>query len=156
MLNAMSNVLDIELRDKVREEAGGTYDISAYSEMYHYPHGGYNLYIGFGCAPDQVGKLSSLVIGVTDKIKKEGPLESDVAKVREQLKRELETNFKQNNFWLMNLQYYYIHGLEPATIAKSGDLIAQVTKQSVMETAKKFLEPNHKATVILYPENSGK
>jgi zinc protease len=153
MLSALANILDIELRDKVREEAGGSYDISAASEMYHIPHGGYNVYIGFGCSPDQVEKLSSLVFASIDSIKAAGPLDANVAKVKEMLVRGLETNLKQNNYWMSEIQYRYLHGVDPAGILHYDQLISKITKESLRDTAKKYLDVNHKVRVILYPEN---
>ncbi len=152
-LSLLANILDIELRDKVREEAGGTYDISAASEMYHYPHGGYNVYIGFGCAPDQVEKLTSLVYSVIDSVKTKGPLDANVAKVKEMFARGLETSLKQNNYWMSELQYRYLHGVDPAGILRYGDMISAITKETLGDTAKKYLDSGHKVRVVLYPEN---
>jgi zinc protease len=152
-LTALADILDIELRDKVREEAGGTYDISVSSEMYHYPHGGYNVYIGFGCAPEQVDRLTSLVYQAIETVKTDGPLDTDVGKVKEMLSRGLETNIKENSFWLSDLQYRYVHGLDPKDILHYDVLISGITKQALRDAAKKYLDTNHKVRVILYPEN---
>ncbi len=56
--DALGQVLDIELREAVREEAGGSYDVGAGAQVTRYPREEFLLFAGFGCAPAEVERLT--------------------------------------------------------------------------------------------------
>ena len=60
--DALGQVLDIELREAVREEAGGSYDVGAGAQVDRYPTEQFMLFAGFGCAPDEVERLTGIVL----------------------------------------------------------------------------------------------
>ncbi len=49
-----------------------------------------------------------------DKIKKEGPAETDLNKVKETMIRERETQIKENSFWISFLQNHFLYGNKDA------------------------------------------
>ena len=69
-----------------------------------YPEPKYTITSTWGCNPDSIAKLSQTVLDEMTKIKKNGPTEEDLNKVKETLIRERETRLKENNFWISALQ----------------------------------------------------
>jgi zinc protease len=53
-MSAMTDVLEIMLREALREEKGGVYSVGVYGSPSKYPRSDYSMIISFGCAPDRV------------------------------------------------------------------------------------------------------
>jgi len=102
--DALGRVMDIDMREAVREKAGGSYDVGVEGQLDRYPVEEYLLTIGFGCAPQNVEQMTSLAVGEVARLREQGPNAADVAKVKEMLKREHEQNLRENEYWLGSLQ----------------------------------------------------
>gem|GEM_PF-4291237 len=64
-LNSMTAVLNIKLRERIREELGGTYSIGAYGSSSRIPKPTYSISVGFGCKP---GEVDTLIAAVNEEI----------------------------------------------------------------------------------------
>ncbi len=151
-LQALAEVLDIELRKVVREDAGGTYGVGSEAVLSHYPDEEYHVYLGFGCAPEKVEELSELVFKKIRQLQSGTVPEETVAKVKEIFKREHEKELKENVFWLQTLQFHYAHHLDPLDILKYDELIEALDTRTIKTTAQEFLNMNNYVRVLLYPE----
>jgi zinc protease len=150
-IKALSELFNIRLREVIREKEGGTYDIWAYAELQHYPDEEYYVYVGFGCAPEKAEVLSSMVLEEIEHIKKEGPTELEMQKVKEILKREYETNIKENNYWLSTLQTLYAHGLDPLTMLDYMASVDSLTGTILRDLAVQYCRRDQYVRFILYP-----
>jgi zinc protease len=151
-IKALSELFNIRLRQEIREKEGGSYDIWAYSELQHYPDEEYYVYVGFGCAPEKVEALSGMVLQEIEHIKKEGPTELEMQKVKEILKREYETNIKENSYWLTTLQTLYVHSLDPLTTLDYVASVDSLTGEILKELANRYCRSDTYVRIILYPE----
>jgi zinc protease len=95
-----NEVLEIRLRDILREELGSTYSVSVgYSSLS--PYDGYETTrISFGCAPEKAASLKEVVMAEVDALKAHGITPEETAKVREQEIRSLEESVERNEYWL--------------------------------------------------------
>ena len=152
-LEALKQVLDIALRENVREEAGGSYDIGVDAELNRYPDEEYFVYVGFGCAPEQVEPLTELVFAQIDEIREHGPAEQNVRKVREILRREHEQNLKENEYWLGTLQLAYLNDLDPAVLLDFEQRLQSISAASLQRMAVQLLDPERYVRVVLNPED---
>lgn len=162
ILNAMAEVLNIRLREVIREDKGGVYGIYAQPRPELYPKPFYSLFIGYGCAPDRVEELITAAKGVINDIKagtfddaeniKEKKA-STIDKVKETLRREQETQLKENNYWLSVINQYSYYN-EPLTqVLEFQKQLDKVTPKTVQEAAKKYLNLDGLKQFILYPED---
>jgi len=151
-LEALKQVLDIALRENVREEAGGSYDVGVDAELNRYPDEEYFIYIGFGCAPDQVETLTELVFDQIAGIREQGPREKDVNKVKEILRREHEQNLKTNDYWLGILQLAYLNDLDPTVLLDFEARLESISIDTLRLMAVKTLDPGSYVRVVLNPE----
>jgi zinc protease len=152
-LEALKQVLDIALRENVREEAGGSYDIGVDAELNRYPDEEFFVYVGFGCAPDQVQTLTDLVFQQILKLREQGPPQKDVDKVKEILRREHEQNLKTNDYWLGILQLAYINELDPGVLLDFDARLQSITVDTLQKMAAETLDPNNYVRVVLNPED---
>jgi len=151
-LRSMTGVLDIKLREVVREEMSGTYGVSVSSSTNFYPVPEFRINISFGCDPDRVEELTQSVFQVLDTLKINGPEEIYITKIRESQMRSYEINLKENNFWINNLQNYYFTGRNPELILEYPKLVKILSAEMIKETAKKYLDMNNYIQVELMPE----
>jgi len=152
LLKALAEIVDIRLRESLREEQGGVYSIGVSESGSHYPDQEYFVYIGFGSSPGQVEKLSNLVFSEISLLQSEGPAQGSVDKVIEILKRERETNMRENEFWLNVLRSYYMNKLDPQLILAHDQLIDTLSPAVIQEAARVFLKRDRYVRVILLPE----
>jgi len=152
-LQALADVLDIRLRESLREDAGGTYSVGVVSSVSHYPDEEYHVYIGFGCDPEEAEELSALVFEQIKLLRTEGPKEEELNKVKEIFKRERETALKTNEFWVQTLQYYYAHKQDPLKILEYESSVDALDAEAIRQTAHRYLDLENYVRVVLYPEN---
>jgi zinc protease len=151
-LDALSEILDIKLTEKLREEAGGVYTPSINSENEKYPHPTFNLTIDFGCAPANVDKLIKMTLDEIEKIKTNGPELVDIQKVIAEEKRGLEPQLKENGFWIGYLSDQYANNEDLNYINRYGkELIDKISVESVKKAANQFCKDNL-AKFVLLPE----
>ncbi len=151
-LDALSEVLEIKLLEKLREEAGGVYTPNIYSSSEKYPTPTFNLSIDFGCAPANVEKLIKMTLDEVEKIKANGPELVDVQKVIAEEKRSAELQFKENSFWNAYLTEQYAKGEDLNYINRySKELIDKISVESVKKAANQFCN-NNLAKFVLLPE----
>ena len=149
--NGAASLLQIRLRDLLREDLGGTYSVSAdYSNVLPSPGYGTST-ISFGSSPENAEKLTAAVLAELKRLATEGPTAEDAAKVREQEKRELETSLKQNGYWLGGLQTLITLGRDPALLASSGDRIETITPERLKAAYQKYYPMNRYTIATLLP-----
>src|SRR5215207_1021835 len=149
---SLAEVLRMRFRDVLREELGGTYDVSVSQSSERDPRPEYQFSIDFGSAPDRVDTLRSAVFRELERIKREGPTAEEIEKVREIQRRGEETEVKQNGFWLNSLAAAARYGQDPKTILRRGELRASLTPALVRDIARKYLNESRYVQVRLLPE----
>jgi zinc protease len=152
MLQSLGSVLDIKLREVIREDKSGTYGVSVSSVLNLYPRQNYKVTISFGCDPGRTEELINSVFQVLDSLKTYGPKDIYITKVRETELRSYETNLKENAFWLRALQSYYFQGQNPELILKYPELVKTLTSARIQKAAIQYLNKNDYVQVVLLQE----
>jgi len=152
LIRSMASVLDIKLREVIREDLSGTYGVSVSSGVSLYPREEFRLNISFDCNPDRIDELSSSVFLVLDSLKTEGPDDIYITKVTETQLRSYEIQLKENGFWLSALNNYYFRGHDPELILKYPQRVKSLTPEKIQKTASKYLDMNNYVKVVLLPE----
>lgn len=151
-LDALAEVLDIKLTEKLREEAAGVYSPSIEASYSKLPTPTYNLTISFGCSPANVEKLIKISLDEIQKIKTSGPELVDIEKVKAEEKRSVELQLKENGFWNSYLSDQYFYGEDLNYINRfNKELINKVSVESVKKAANQFCGDNF-ARFVLLPE----
>ena len=151
-LRAAAGVLNIRLREILREEMGGTYGVGVgFSNTP--PLKGYGTTaVQFGSAPENVDKMVAATLKEIERLKTEGPSLDDVDKVKELERRDLETNTKQNSYWLGSMQTVHMYGWDPAGIARRLDRTEKLTPEVIKSMFQKYFPMDRYTLVTLKPE----
>ena len=150
--NSMLDMLNIKLREVLREDKGGTYGVGVYGSTSLYPKQEYQISIRWGCDPNRVDELVSAALQQIDsaKLKPFDPVY--IEKVRETQRRSYEVNLKQNGFWLNNLRSYYTNNEDPEIILNYPKLVENLNAIAIQNDVKKYFNVNNYLKVVLYPE----
>jgi zinc protease len=150
-LKCLGEIMSIKLVESLREEKGGVYGVGAYGNMSEYPKGEYIFLISFPCGPDRVDDLIDAAMAELDSIKRYGPTEKDLEKIKAAQRRDLKENMKKNRFWLNGLTNAYFYGRDYADLLKQAEAIEKVKAEDIQKVATAYC--NGKPIIgVLLPE----
>ncbi len=151
-IRALANVLENRLREKLREDLGGTYSVSASASYDKIPVPDYSVAVEFGCAPDRLDELVRTVFSEIEGLKAKGPTEAEVGDVKAAFNRDFETSSRQNG-WLVNqISLRYEYGEELDSLFHITDYYSALTADAIQDAAKRYLDTNRYVQVTLVPE----
>ena len=151
-LRSLADVMDIKLIEQLREEKGSVYGVSAFGSISKIPYSYSSFSISFPCAPENADTLSKAAIDELRKIITSGVSMEDLEKVKEQQKRKLEVDIKQNQFWINNLFDAYYLGNNPADILMKQKQSQNLTSKIIQDAAKKYINLNNYIRATLKPD----
>ncbi len=150
-LRSLAEVMNIKLVEKLREEKGGVYGVSASGDLRKIPYSYSTFSISFPCAPENADTLSKAALDELKKIMTNGVSAEDLEKIKEQQKRKLEVDMKQNQFWMTSLYDAYYLGNSPSNILSKPKQSEELTSKMIQDAARKYINLNKYIKVMLQP-----
>jgi len=151
-LRSLAEVLELRLRDRLREDLGGTYRVGVRQSSSREERR-YALSIAFGADPERLADLSAVVFEEIARLKALGPSDLEVTKVRESQRRGRETSLRNNGYWARQLIAAAQYGVEPRDILAYESLIEALDVAAVRAAAARYLPADNYVQVTLYPES---
>jgi zinc protease len=154
-MNSMMQILNIRLREVIREDKSGVYGIGANVRGDEFPRQEYQISVRFGCNPTRVDELISTVKDVINEVKDKPVSEDNLKKVKELQKREFEKSSKENMFWIGQLYNYYYHNAQDKMEARFKNYLKMVealSAKDIKDVADKYINMNDMIRIVLYPE----
>ena len=151
-IDAATDVLEIAIRDILREELGQTYTVSVGLNQQLPQRGAGYVAIQFGGAPDAIDKMIDRTLQEVKRLQAEGPSEDLTNRAKESARREFETSMKQNGAWLGRLQVSKLLDRDPMLILERPKRIDAITRDVLHETFKKYFPLDRYTVVTLMPE----
>ena len=113
--------------------------------------------IYYGCAPEKVKELKSEIFAIIQDLITNGPKKEEVDKAREKLKRERETNLRENNFWQSTLKSYYqnMNG-DFKSFLDFDPVTTNLNQKSLQTEAMRIFDFKNYFSVTLVPEETMK
>jgi zinc protease len=155
-VDALTELLNIRLREVLREEKGGTYGANAGGSCHNIPYESYDVRVEFGSAPERVDELVAAVFKVFDEIKAGTVSDSNLTKIREIQLREHETELKQNGSWLNAMADADEDRRDQRDFLKYPELVKGLTREMIRDAARLYLRPEQYARFTLLPEAAPK
>lgn len=152
IFNSMIKVLNIQLREALREDKGGVYGVGVNGAFVQRPKNAYGITIQFNTEPKRVEELVKTVYDNIDSLKNNLTTNEKIKKVQETQRRERESDSKENSFWLGTLQYYDEYGKDINTLDDYYKQIDVLTPQKIKEAVNKYFDMKNRVEVILGPE----
>lgn len=152
-LRMACELLGIKLRENMREEQGGVYNVGANPSMTRYPKDQVSVMVRFGCAPKNVEKLIATIFDEVTKLKMNGPEENDLAKVRETELRSFDTDAKENRFWMSTATGAITSKSEPMGLQERIEVVKNIKAKDIQEAIKKHFIDGQHLKIVLVPED---
>jgi zinc protease len=151
-----TTVLDIALRDVLREELGQTYGVSVGLSQPLPQRGEGHIEVRFGAAPENIEGMTARVVEEIKKLQDNLPSEDLTNRAKESARRGYETALKTNDYWLGRLQTITTYNRDPKEIVTRNDRINAITPAVLQETFRKYFPFNRMTTVTLLPSTATK
>jgi zinc protease len=156
IIKGLRELLNIRLREVLREDKSGTYGVSVSGSCYGIPYQRYQISISFGSAPERTDELTKAVFAVIDSVKAGAVSDSNMTKIREITIRQHETALKENDSWLSAMTDAAEDGRDQRDWLRTPELASKLTKTQLRDAARLFLNTNQYARFTLLPEDTPK
>ena len=150
-VNSLAQVLQTRLREILREDLSGTYGARVQGNLRRWPDSGYEIVVGFGCAPENVDRLVEAIFTEVERLQNEGIESSYTSNVQEIQRRDREVNVRRNGFWLAVIQNYDRNGMPLSRVLEYDRLIERVTPERIQESASAYLDTDRYVLGVLLP-----
>ena len=149
-----ATVLEIALRDILREELGQTYTVSVGLSQPLPQRGAGYMQVRFGAAPENIESMRARVVKEITRLQTEGPSQDLTNRAKENARRTYEVALKQNDYWLGRLQSVNMFGRDPNEILTRNARIDAVTPEVLKDAFKKYFPMERSTIVTLVPAPS--
>jgi zinc protease len=156
VIKSLGELMTMKLLSQLREEKSSIYGIRATGNLAKYPYSYSNFNINFPCAPENADTLSVATLEEIRQIIRSGVNADDLAKIKEQQKRKLETDLHQNIYWITSLHDSYYLGNDPLEILQRQKMIDALTGKMIQDAAKKYLNLDNYVRAVLKPGTNDK
>ena len=150
-LDAISYILDMRLREVIREKLGGTYSISAYPSTTPIPVQQYMINIVYGCSPLRVDELKNAVTAEIEHLKVDIPQEY-LDKYKATRLTEYNKGLKDNSWYLSQLTDCAFNGSRFSGNSRFPSRLDKLTVKKLKKRCAKYFDTQNTLTVVLYPE----
>ncbi len=151
-LTVAGEMLGIRLRERVREELGGTYSISVNADNSRLlPDPEYRVSIVFGNDPSRVEELLEEVMQEVEWLRAGGE-QGYLDTVKELLRTSRQEQLRDNDFWLRQIQSAVQRGESFTEIVGFDEWLEALTLEQVAAVAHRYLTEDRYVRVVLLPE----
>jgi zinc protease len=150
-LIAATTVLDIALRDILREDLGQTYTVQVRLSQPLPQRGAGHIQVRFGAAPENLTTMTARVMQEIKRLQQEGPSLDLTNRAKESARRGYETALRQNDYWLGRLQTVKMYDRDPGEILTRNKRIDTLTPQMLQDVFRKYFPADRSTLVTLVP-----
>ncbi|HEU4732377.1 MAG TPA: insulinase family protein [Kofleriaceae bacterium] len=147
----LGEVLEIRLREVLREDKGGVYGVGVGGVIARAPHQERTFSISFGCDPARVDELVKSTFDEIAAVQKAGIGADYLEKVKQTFTREREVQLRNNGFWIGWLTSAYTFGDDPTLVLDPSKMIARMTSDNVKAAARRYLDSRQYYEPVLLP-----
>lgn len=151
-IQALTEVANIKLIEKLREDLAGIYGGGMFGALNKYPYNHFSMGASLPCGPENVEKLITATHEEIEKLKKNGPAVEDLNKVKETWRQQHEVNMKENNYWARQLLQSVELGIDLRNVLSYEKRIELLTPADIKDAANKYLDMKNYVQIVLNPE----
>ncbi|HEY3389603.1 MAG TPA: insulinase family protein, partial [Prolixibacteraceae bacterium] len=156
-LDALSKILSTRLLESIREDKSSVYYIGAQPGYNKLPVTDYEMTIYYGTSPEKLKELKESVFVTIRDLIENGPKQEEVDKAREKIKRERESNLRENSYWEATLKTYYLNKeCDFKTFGEFDGVVEGLTPESLKSAALRTFDFKNYISVALMPEAGAK
>jgi zinc protease len=152
VVGAMANLVEIRLREVLREQLGGTYGVGASAAVATFPSRRFQSVVQFGMEPKQADVLVEALIAELGVLQRTAASTADMQKVREGFVRDQETARKTSAFWHAALVRHAAMGEVSAAVAGEQAVLSLLTPEVMRRLVGQYFPLDTYVRAVLLPE----
>ncbi len=152
VLDALAEVLQIRLLERLREEESGVYSPSARVSHTKIPDPRYAFTLNFSCAPQHVAQLIASALDEVNKMRVNGPAERDIDKFKAENRLNRAKQLRENYFWAEYFMNQSLTNESLTQVLAYDTILGHVTKQTIQAAATEYLSGKNLIRLVLMPE----
>ena len=149
---ALTEILNIKIIEDIREKMSAIYGGGIGGGLQKYPYQSYSLIAQFPTAPEHVDTVLKAAQMEIDSLKKFGPSQVNLDKVKKTWLEQYKVNVKENGYWSGKLQGIYFNGDVAQRIYNYEKLVNALTVDDIKATANKLFDDKNVLQAVLLPE----
>jgi zinc protease len=151
-LRMLLEVMNNRVIDILREKLSLIYSGGMSGVLNRIPYGNYRIDVNLPCAPENVDKVIAAAFAEVEKIKTDGPQQSDTDKVKLNWIKQYRIAMRTNSKWLGAIKDSILYGTDMAEILSEEKFIDSITTEDVKATAKRYFNTGNYVQAVMYPE----
>lgn len=148
----IGEILTIKVLEDVREQMGAMYSGGFNANLTKEPFSRYSIIGQFPCGPENVDAILKKINEEVADIKRDGPSQKDLDKVKQAQKEKRKEGIKTNGFWTGELENLMFWDRERDNFLHWDQMIDKITVADIKATANKLFDGKNTFTAVLYPE----
>lgn len=149
-MTAIGNILNMRYLESIREKEGGSYGVGVRGSASNTPIEEGVILMQFDTDPEKQQRLMSIIHQEVDEIVKNGPLEDDLQKVKENMLKKYTEDLRENNWWQSAVVSLYQDNLN--FVEEYSAAVNALTPQFIRETLKRIVDQGNVMEVVMKPE----
>jgi len=152
LFDALASLLQIRLREVIREDMSGSYGVRVSGNLVTYPETYFETSIEFGCEPGREESLARAVLEQIEWLEAAPVPETYLTKLRENWRSDQEEGLRNNRFWLNRIVNFSMEGRALDGISATAEVPALLTGERMQELAKKYFDTGNYVKAYLMPK----
>lgn len=146
----LNEILNTLCTEKLREEEGGTYNVSVTSRISRQPKDELALMFNFSTNPEQAQTLLNQAVELLAQVAEKGPAQELFDNACKYLIKQHDSYRNTNAFWMEALVDKVLHNSED--MLTNNQTLREVTPKDVQRLARKLTKSSNTAEIIMYPQ----
>jgi zinc protease len=150
--NAISEILNIRIIEELREKIQGIYSGGTSASVEKIPYNNFQIVFQLPCGPEKIDTLLLAMNAEIEELKKNGPSEDVLNKVKQQWIETYKTSLQENGTWLNRILKDKFPGGDADRFLNYEKYVNSLTPAQIKVAANMLLSGKNVFTAILRPE----
>ncbi len=151
-LSALVDVMNIRIIEVLREKMALIYGGGLTGTIAKVPRPHYSISVALPTGPANIDKVIAATFAEIERMKKDGPKQSDLDKVKQIWLQNHQRAVRENGYWIGRLQASELYGIDPAIILNYEKDVKALTTADVKQAAQRYFNMANYVQVVLFPE----
>lgn len=151
---ALAEIINIKVIDDLREKLGAIYGGGVSVNVSKYPYNNFTAMLQLPTGPKTVDTLLTSFKAEIEKLKQNGPQQSDLDKVKKGWVEKYRTQVKENNTWSNKLYNIYFQENDPQRFLNYETIVNALTVADIKAVANLLFNGKNMITAVQYPANA--
>lgn len=151
-ITLIADILTIRVIEKLREEMGSIYGGGFQAEFQKDPYPFYTISTQLPTGPEHVDGILKETKNEIDRLKKNGPEQKDLDKVRLAILEKRKEQIKTNKYWAAKLQQLLFEGRSIQYFLDFEKIINSITVEDIKKSSNEFFDGKNSFIGVLNPE----